>query len=247
MNRYLADLHIHSVLSPCGDLSMSPRNIIAKALEKKLDIIGISDHNSTLQARTVKKMGEEKGLFVLCGAEISSREDIHCLAFFKNLDLLDQFQSFLEEHLIKVPNNVDFFGEQLIVDEDENIISQIEFLLGSSLDVGIEEVEVLIHSLEGLMVPSHINRPRNSLLSQLGFIPHDFKADALEIDRKYYDPELLKKHPEVNNFTLLRNSDAHQVDAIGSFPSAFLLEMPSFEEIKMALRKENGRRVEIDF
>ena len=47
MNKYKADLHIHTVLSPCGDLEMSPKIIVEAAGKQGLDIIGITDHNST--------------------------------------------------------------------------------------------------------------------------------------------------------------------------------------------------------
>ena len=48
-----ADLHIHTVLSPCGDLEMSPENILHFAQIQGLNMIGITDHNSTRQARKV--------------------------------------------------------------------------------------------------------------------------------------------------------------------------------------------------
>ena len=247
MNRYLADLHIHSVLSPCGNSGMTPRNIILKAKEKGLSIIGISDHNSTLQAAVVKKLGDQHGIYVLCGAEVSTREDIHCLAFFRDLNFLSRFQQYIDTHLMRVQNDPADFGEQLLMDENDMVTGSLDFLLGSSLDEGIDEVEKVIHSLDGLLIPSHINRPRNSLLSQLGYIPDDLRADALEIDRKYYDPAMSTKHPTTQKYTLIRNSDAHYPDSIGLSPSAMFLQKPDFEEITMALRAQNGRRVEIDF
>ena len=75
--KYKADLHIHSVLSPCGDLDMSPANIIAKALEKNIEIIGITDHNSTLNAEIVQKLGRQNKVWVVAGAEITTKEEIH--------------------------------------------------------------------------------------------------------------------------------------------------------------------------
>ena len=75
-----ADLHIHTFLSPCGDIDMTPRNIVRMAKEKKLDLIAITDHNSTLQAPEVQRVGEKEGLAVLCGAEITTKEEVHCLA-----------------------------------------------------------------------------------------------------------------------------------------------------------------------
>ena len=60
-----ADLHIHTVLSPCGDLEMSPENILYFAQVQGLNMIGITDHNSTRQAPIIRDYGKTKGIFVL--------------------------------------------------------------------------------------------------------------------------------------------------------------------------------------
>ena len=99
MKVFNADLHIHTVLSPCGSLEMSPKAIILAASEKKLDIIGITDHNSTRQCRVVTAEAQKAGITVYCGAEVTSKEEVHCLAFFENFKKLDEFQQFLDKHL----------------------------------------------------------------------------------------------------------------------------------------------------
>ena len=71
--QFRADMHIHSVLSPCGDIEMSPSAIVAKAKEKGLDIIGLTDHNSTLNADVTRRLGEKAGLHVLMGAEVTTK------------------------------------------------------------------------------------------------------------------------------------------------------------------------------
>ena len=58
-----ADLHIHTVLSPCGDLEMSPENILHFAQIQGLNMIGITDHNSTRQAPIIRDYGKTKGIF----------------------------------------------------------------------------------------------------------------------------------------------------------------------------------------
>jgi 3',5'-nucleoside bisphosphate phosphatase len=247
MKRYIADLHIHTSLSPCGNRGMTPALIINKALKKGVHILGITDHNSTRQAFTVKKIGKEKGIFVLCGAEATSREGIHCLALFKDDEKVLDFQKFLDEYLIRIKNNSTRFGEQLLIDENDKIIEVQDDFLGSSLNVSIFELGKKVHSLNGLFIPSHINRPHNSILSVFGKIPDNIKADALEIDCKYLDSSPLDKNPEINSYCLIRNSDAHHPEGIGSFPSAFNLETLSFDEIRMAINQVNGRGIEIDF
>ena len=245
MNKYRADLHIHTVLSPCGDLEMSPKNIINKALETGLDIIGITDHNSTRHCKLIRKLAEIEGIFVLMGAEITTKEEVHCLTFFENDEQLSEFQTYLENHLPPVPNNTDKFGYQVVVDENEMITEEIEFLLISALDQSIDQIEQRVHSLGGIFIPAHIDRPSYSINSQLGFIPDDLKIDGVEISSKCKLenlPTLLGK-----NYTgsIIRNSDAHYIDQLGKAATIFEMEHRTFNEIKLALQGKSGRKVSI--
>ncbi len=243
MQQYRADLHIHTLLSPCGDLEMSPANIVEAAVQKKIDILGITDHNSTKHALLIQKMAAEKGIFTLCGAEVTTREEVHCLAFFENVDTLAQFQQYLDEHIAKVKNNPKYFGHQVVVDEEEMIVEEVEHLLISALDQSLEQIQRKVHELDGLFIPAHIDRPKYSLTSQLGFVPPDIKADALEISRHTSKEEVLKKFPYLEAFTFTSSSDAHFPADIGTKVCLFEIEALSFKEIKMALRGEDGRKV----
>ena len=157
LHPYKADLHIHTVLSPCGDLEMSPINIVERALARGLDMIAISDHNTTRQVKVTQKIGKEKGLFVLGGVEVTSQEEAHCLAYFETDAQLDAFQDFLDLHLPKIPNDEDRFGYQLIVDENEEIVGEEEFHLLNAIDVDVDGIYEEVHRFGGLFVPAHVN------------------------------------------------------------------------------------------
>ena len=73
MKSYKADLHIHTCLSPCAELEMSPRNIVREAKSCGLDIIGICDHNSGENVPYVKKSAKSQGLDVIGGMEVTTR------------------------------------------------------------------------------------------------------------------------------------------------------------------------------
>ena len=137
---FKADMHIHSVLSPCGDIEMSPSAIVAKAKEKGLDIIGLTDHNSTLNADVTRRLGEKVGLHVLMGAEVTTKEEVHCLCFMPTVEKLAEFQAFLDSRVIFFENDVDRFGYQLVVDEDENVLDQVPHLLINALDLPMMEL-----------------------------------------------------------------------------------------------------------
>jgi 3',5'-nucleoside bisphosphate phosphatase len=243
LRKYKADLHNHSVLSPCGDLDMSPSRIISEAKSRKIDILGITDHNSTLHCKLMLELAEEEGIFVLPGVEVNTREEIHCLAFFEHIHLVNQFQEFIDEHLPHIQNVSGMFGEQLIVDRNENILYELEYLLISALSKDIYEVSDKVKSLGGLFIPAHIDRPYNSIISQLGFLPDDLNCDALEVSARFPVSVFRKDHPEFDNRTLITNSDAHQPEAMGRASSIFEIAEPSFNEISMALRGLEGRKV----
>jgi 3',5'-nucleoside bisphosphate phosphatase len=239
-----ADLHIHTVLSPCGDLDMSPVNIASEAAKKGLDIIGITDHNTTRHCQLIRKLAEEKGIFVMQGVEITTKEEVHCLAFFENTDELIKCQEFLDKNLPMVKNNPAKFGYQVQVDENDIVIYEEEKLLINAISKTFEETEAFVHSLNGLFIPAHVNKLKNSIYSQLGFLPTDMKADALEIAAVPSPSAFIEVHPELKAFQLISNSDAHFINDIGSVTTMFYLEETSFSEIRMALKNVNGRKIQ---
>lgn len=243
MREYRADVHVHTVLSPCGDVEMSPGNIVHEAALKNIDILGITDHNSTLHAPLVKRLAEQKGIFVLCGAEVTTKEEIHCLAFFENFERLNEFQHYLEANIIRVKFNPGAYGYQLVVDEYEQVLKEIDTWLVSALDQTIDQVEREVHRLNGLFIPAHIDRPAYGLISQLGFIPPDLPVDALEIQSDQAKARLIKQFPDLEAYTFICSSDAHYPGQIGQRTTTFSIKSACFEEIRLALKGINGRSV----
>lgn len=220
---------------------MSPVKLVKAAAKKGLDIIGITDHNTTLHCGLVKELGEEAGIFVLGGAEVNTREEIHCLAFFEKDEELSDFQKYMDEYLGYFKNDPHKFGYQVQVNREEEIIYEEERSLFAALDQSIEEVGSKVHGLNGIFIPAHIDRPRNSIYSQLGFLPDGLEADALEISWAVDSQEFIRKHPEVSNFQIVRSSDAHFPADIGRANTIFLIRNRSFAEIKMAISGIAGR------
>jgi len=242
LNTYRADLHVHTVLSPCGDMEMAPAFIIRRAKERGLDIVGITDHNSVLQCAEVKRIGEREGIFVLCGAEVTTQEEVHCLAFMENLEKLTLFQEYLARHLPPVKNKPDLFGYQLVVNEQEEVIDEAPYLLISALNQSIDQVEREVHRLGGLFIPAHIDKQKDSLLSQLGFVPPDLQVDALEISYRAC-PDKFLKQPQKHNY--ISSSDAHYPDEFSRRQTLFHMEALTFDEVRKALHGKEGRSVEI--
>ncbi len=230
-----ADLHIHTCLSPCGDLDMSPRKIVQKAIEKGLDVIAITDHNTTRNVKTCIEIGEKNNLFVIGGCEINTQEEVHCLAYFSNQEVLNEFQKYLDEHLPDIKNDPKVFGYQVAVDADDNIVYEEEKALFGALDEDIESVEQKVHSLGGIFIPAHIDKSKNSIFSQLGFMPFDLKYEALEVSWRTTIEQFTEMHPKLKNERFIRSSDAHYLEDIGKRYTELKMEMVDWQSFKEAI------------
>ncbi len=149
MRRFRADLHIHTVLSPCANLEMSPGNIVRIAKEKNLDLIAITDHNSTLHCSLVRELAAEENIALLCGAEVTTREEVHCLTYFRDLSTLGLFQKYLDLYRPAIPYQPEKLGYQVVVNRAEKIIRTIRDYLNVALNQSIDQVEKEVHRLGG--------------------------------------------------------------------------------------------------
>jgi len=237
---FACDLHIHSTLSPCGSLDMSPRVIVERAREAGLDIIAVTDHNMAENTPYVKEAGERSGLVVLAGMELQTREEIHLIAVFDEYDTAYEMQLMIYDLLPPVTNDVEFWGDQVVVDGEDNIIRSEERLLINSAGISIEDAVSWIKSHGGVAIASHIDSPTFSIISQLGFIPADIPFDALEIrDRgkaESFRPFIMRKGLPFVTF-----SDAHYPGDIGKRRTVLTLDAPDCANIEGALKAEGGK------
>ena len=245
MRWYKADLHIHTVLSPCAELSMGPKNIVKKALASQLDMIAITDHNSAQNIAGVIDAASDMKLTVIPGMEVYSREEAHIICLFETIDHALRLQDIIYDHLTAGVNDPDWFGNQYIVDGHENVLAECPRLLGMPTDLHVHEIVSYVIDLGGIVYPAHIDRRANSMLNALGFIPNNYPLDALEITLPF--EEAVKRHVFLKNtpFSLIRSSDAHMIYQLGSKVTWFYMEEPTFAELKRALKKEDGRRTSL--
>lgn len=243
MQLYHADFHIHSCLSPCGSLDSSPAAIVRKAVESGLDIIAISDHNSLKHCALAEKLAQGSGLKVVFAAEVTTKEEVHALALFGHLDAAMEFQQFIELHLNQIPNDPDLFGDQPVLDMEEMIVEFYPWLLINSLNADIYETMEVVHRLGGLFIPAHVEKPANSLFSQLGIFPFDLKCDAVEIFKLENQESVYSKLLIPAEMPFITNSDAHYLNDIGKKRTQLLMEHRSWEEICWAIKNINGRKV----
>jgi PHP family Zn ribbon phosphoesterase len=243
LKEYHADLHIHTCLSPCASLDLSPRRIIERALEERLDLIAITDHNIAKNVPAVMHQAEKLGLKIIPGMEVQSREEIHILTLFSDWPSLSAWEEMVRQHLPAIPNDPEFFGDQPVVDAEGNILEFEERLLINSIDYSLDEIRGQVLQREGLFIPAHYDKDSLSLISQLGFVPPDLKPDALEMGRK--TQAALPKDPRDPSAGIPRIvcSDAHQAEDIGRARTVFLLAEPTLNELRLAFQGKEGRKV----
>jgi 3',5'-nucleoside bisphosphate phosphatase len=237
------DLHIHSTLSPCTELGdMTPRAIVRAAIDKGLDMIAICDHNSARNVGAAIKVAQESSFSVIPGIEITSSEETHVLGLFPTLTMARAAQ---EEVYSRLPGSNDekAIGYQVVVDECDMVEDLEQALLIGATTMNIYRVVKLIHNLGGLAVASHVDRSGFGIFSQLGFIPDDLELDALEISKHTNFDDASKKYRQISNYTLVTSSDAHYVSDIGAAYTEAEMAGASFDELALAIRGDNGRRI----
>ena len=243
MKFFKTDLHIHTCLSPCAELDMSPKAVVRKSVERGLDIIAVCDHNSAENVEASIRAATRSDLRVLPGMEINSVEEVHSLAIFESVEKVYQMQEMVYQHL-KGTNRAELFGDQVVANEWDEVEGFNDRLLIGAVDLKLSDIIREVHRLGGLSIACHVDRPSFSVPSQLGFIPPDLEVDALEISRPDEWKAGRKEIPGTEGFSVVSFSDAHFLSDVGRVSTRFLMERPDFNEMRMALLGESGRRVE---
>ena len=208
------DLHIHSCLSPCGDDDMTPANIAGMAAVKGLDVIALTDHNSCKNCPAILKHGEEYGITVIPGMELTTAEEVHVVCLFPALGDAMAFDGYVYEHLLPIKNREDIFGKQQIMDADDQVTGNVERLLIGATDISFDQVFGLVEAYRGIAYPAHIDKSTTSLLSNLGFVPPDSSFTCAEISTFDHLHQIQKEHPYFLQCKMLSSSDAHYLEDI---------------------------------
>jgi len=242
--QFRAELHVHTVVSPCAEVEMIPPLIIQQAIENHIDLIAITDHNSTANAGAVMKAAEGTGLTVLPGMELQTVEEVHSLCIFETLEKALEFQKVVDLALPSLKNSPEHFGEQFVVDETGEFIRREERLLIVSTNLTLTKAWLTVNAIGGLFIPAHVDRKAFGLIENLGFVPQDIHLSAVEISRHLNSRFAVNKYPQLKGFTLIKGGDAHRLDELTG-ANQFMVESRSVDEIKLALLHESERKVVI--
>jgi PHP family Zn ribbon phosphoesterase len=245
MKRFRADLHVHTVLSPCAEVEMIPPLIVQEALEHGIDLIAVTDHNASANVCAVQRAAQGTQLVVLPGMEVQSREDVHLLTIFETLEALEAWQRQVDKALPALTNNSNFFGEQFIVDETGEFIRTEPRLLLTSVSFSIDEIFEHVTALGGMVIPAHVERTSYGLLPTLGLISEKWNLPALELSRHTSPEKAVENFPALRSYPLIQGGDVHRLEEfLGT--TVFTLLSPTLLEFSLAFKNLSGREVSIE-
>ena len=208
MNRYYYDLHIHSCLSPCGDNESTPASLAGMAAVIGLDILALTDHNSARNCPAFFAAAEEVGIIPIAGMELTTAEDIHVVCLFPTLGDALRFNDLVDERIMKVKNRPAIFGEQLIMNELDEVIGRVDNLLSVATDISVEALPEIVADYNGICYPAHIDRDSNGIIAILGTLPDMPHFNTVELR----DKEKLALYTEkygLGDRNIVFDSDSH--------------------------------------
>ena len=222
------DLHIHSCLSPCANLEMSPSEIVKRAVAAGMDGIALTDHQSARNTPAIAECARRAGLKCLFGLEVCTAEEVHTLALFDTTDQALAMTEWVYAAMPKRVNDPDTFGDQPVVTWDDDIVEMEWRILAMGCRKTIPETAAQCRELGGVYIAAHIDRPNFSVYSQLGGIPEGC-FDAVELSRTADESTWL---PKAEGYAVTRSSDAHNLDDVARVWTEAQLESFSVAGLK---------------
>lgn len=243
MHSILADFHIHTLLSPCAEIEMTPHHIVMRAAEFGIGAVAITDHNASANALAAVKAGERYGVKVFPGMEVECLEEAHIVVLFDTIKQLNAWQQLVDGKMNGLANNAEKFGGQFVVDDDDNFIREEKRLLLAPLRMTAAEVVREAEHLGGMSIAAHIDRPSYSIVGQLGFIEPDFGFAAAEISAAGWRASKQSKLQRVAGYLpFVTDSDAHNImDFVQGPKNLITVEELTVAELKLALTNSSGR------
>lgn len=208
MSRYYYDLHIHSCLSPCGDNDNTPNNIVGMGVLAGLQIMALTDHNTCRNCPAFFEAAKKQGIIPVPGMELTTAEDIHMVCLFPTLEAAMDFDREIQTRRILIPNRTDIFGDQYVMDGQDEVVDIEPHLLSNATTVSVEEAPALTARFGGVCYPAHIDRQANGIIATLGFLPPDMHFSTVELHDGGKEAEYRQQHIGDDTRVVI-GSDAH--------------------------------------
>lgn len=248
---YFVDLHVHigrtednHLVKVTASRDLTFAHIAQECqLRKGIDMVGIVDCASPRVIKDIEKMlnsGEmieladgglryHDSVTVILASEIETKELngglSHQIAYFPFLKNIKNFSKKISG-IVTNPN-----------------------LSSQNSRITAQEFFNIVHSFGGIVIPAHVFTPYKSVFGSCAVHLKDIfntstlkKIPAIELGLSA-DSYLADCLRELSDFTFLANSDAHSLSKIGREYNVVKMEQPTFKELLLALKRENGRKV----
>ena len=189
---------------------MTPHNILGMASLKGLQILALSDHNTTENCQTFMEVAKEFGICAIPAMELTTAEEIHMLCLFPTLEMARRFEEVLDEKRIRFTNKPDIFGHQYAVSMDESATEPFDFLLSTATMMTVDEAVDTVRGMGGFICPAHVDRPSNGMIGILGTVPAEYQFSHIEYKNADGAEDLRRAHG-LEHTVSLYNSDAHHL------------------------------------
>ena len=236
--KYSYDLHVHSCLSPCADNDNTPNNLAGMAHLSGIRIVALTDHNTAKNCPAFFEAAKRFGIIPIAGMELTTSEDIHVVCLFEDLASAMRFDEFIGTKRVLIKNRTDIFGDQLILDGNDEIVGTEDYLLPNATVISLDEAPALVKEFGGICFPAHIDRDANGIVAILGTVPTSPDFRCVEIHDAERIPEYKEKYG-LSDKLFIVSSDSHYLTDIDETNNFFELDTASGSdtEVRRALFK----------
>ena len=123
-------------------------------------------------------------------------------------------------------NCPEIFGDQLVMDADDNIISTEPDLLINATDLDLYAAHALCTEYGGVCHPAHIDRQSNGIVAVLGDFPEEPRFSSFELNDGASFDEYIRRFPNLKNKNFVVCSDAHRLEALSDGSNSISLPEP---------------------
>lgn len=191
---------------------MTPANIAGMASLKGLTLLALTDHNTCRNCPAFFEACNAFGIVPVPGMELTTAEDIHLVVLFPTLEQAMEFDAQIHPRIIPIRNRPEIFGNQWVVDSDDNLIEEEETLLINATDLDVDSAIRLVEQYGGAVYPAHIDRPSNGMIAILGSVPKDYGFRSVEFN-DFDQRDRIFAEQGLDCITLC-SSDAHDLGRI---------------------------------
>jgi len=228
------DLHVHSSFSRCADPEMQPSAIVGRALERRVETIGLTDHPH--QSGLAAHHAELAAFRSRCAAPIRILIGAELEVIAPGQLIIDPADLPLADYLLAAPSHYDLENDPPVEDLRDarqwakRILRDFQWVLGTGA-AGVAHPFYVFYLI--------IRSPEEDALPHVGEVLECVDVDtlqwtleamrdegiALELSRR------LTSHPTFEEFMgivygmardigvrFFTGSDAHQLDVVGLFP-----------------------------